>query len=56
MKPQENLLVKVPAHLPEMSDGKGQEVATTMRLWASQYHECRVRQHGLVDAWNELVK
>lgn len=56
MRPQENLLVKVPTQLPQMSDGKGKTVAATMRLWASQYQECRIRQHGLVDAWNEMIK
>jgi len=27
-----------------------------MKEWASYYHQCRIRQHGLVDAINEVYK
>lgn len=46
-------MTKVPETLPEMTDGTGKEIGRTMNLWASQYHECRIRQHGLIDAINE---
>lgn len=43
-------MTKVPETLPKLTDGTGQDVVLTMRDWASLYHECRVRQHGLIDA------
>lgn len=46
-------MVKVPQELPQMSNGTGSVVAETMNVWASYYHECRIRQHGLVDAITE---
>ncbi len=39
-----------------MSDGTGEVIGQTMNEWASLYHECRIRQHGLVDAINEVSK
>lgn len=48
-------MVKVPQALPEMTDGTGATVGETMKVWASHYHECRIRQHGLVDAINEAT-
>ena len=56
MKPQENLMVKVPSQLPTMSDGTGAVIGEAMKEWASHYHQCRIRQHGLVDAINEVYK
>src|SRR5690554_6093486 len=50
VNPQENLMVKVPMELPQMTDGTGATLGETMKTWASYYHECRIRQHGLVDA------
>lgn len=49
-------MVKVPQTLPLLTDGTAQDVTLTMRDWASQYHECRIRQHGLVDAINEVYE
>lgn len=54
--PQENLMVKVPQELPQMTDGTGAVIGETMKVWASYYHECRVRQHGLVDAIREVSR
>jgi hypothetical protein len=56
VKPQENLMVKVPSQLPTMSDGTGAVIGEAMKEWASYYHQCRIRQHGLVDAINEVYK
>ena len=53
VKPPESLLTKVPMTLPPLTDGTGKDVVLTMKEWASYYHECRIRQHGLVDAINE---
>ncbi|MBN7768850.1 hypothetical protein KUV44_00115 [Marinobacter daepoensis] len=49
-------MIKVPAELPQMTDGTGATVGNIMNIWASHYHECRIRQHGLVDAINEAAK
>ncbi len=54
VKPQENLLIKCPTTLPPLTDGTGQDVVLTMSDWANQYHECRIRQHGLIDAVNRI--
>lgn len=43
-------MTKVPMTLPPLTDGTGKDVVLTMKEWASYYHECRIRQHGLVDA------
>jgi hypothetical protein len=53
VKPPESLMTKVPNTLPPLTDGTGRDVVLTMREWGSQYHECRIRQHGLIDAINE---
>jgi hypothetical protein len=37
-----------------LTDGTGKDVILTMRDWASQYHECKTRHNGLVDAINEV--
>lgn len=47
-------MVKVPRELPQMTDGTAAVVAEAMKDWASQYQQCRIRQHGLVDAINEV--
>lgn len=49
-------MLKVPMELPQMTDGTGATIGETMKVWASYYHECRIRQHGLVDAINEATK
>jgi hypothetical protein len=49
-------MVKVPSQLPTMSDGTGAVIGEAMKEWASYYHQCRFRQHGLVDAINEVYK
>lgn len=47
-------MIKVPMTLPPLTDGTGQDVILTMRDWASLYHECRIRQHGLIDALEQI--
>lgn len=47
---QQNLLVKCPAQLSQLSDGTGREVVLTMKEWAETYHDCAARHNGLVDA------
>lgn len=47
-------MTKVPKTLPELNSGTGQEIGRVMNLWGSQYHECRIRQHGLIDAVNRI--
>jgi hypothetical protein len=54
VKPPENLMTKCPKALPMLTDGTGKDVILTMRDWASQYHECKTRHNGLVDAINEV--
>lgn len=49
-------MTKVPDQLPPLTDGTGQDVVLTMREWGSLYHECRIRQHGLVEAINEVFE
>lgn len=49
-------MVKVPMTLPNLTDGTGKDVVLTMQAWGNQYQECRIRQHGLVDAINEVSK
>ena len=47
---QQNLMATCPATLPTLSDGEAGTVLTTMKQWASQYHDCATRHNGLVDA------
>lgn len=46
----ENLLVKVPKTLPTLTEGTGQDIVPVMAQWGTQYQECRIRQHSLIDA------
>lgn len=55
-RPPENLLTKCPQELPMLTDGTGKDVVLTMRDWANQYHDCKTRHNGLVDAINEATK
>lgn len=49
-------MIKVPRELPQMSDGRGATVGQAMKEWASLYQECRIRQHGLVDAIKRVTE
>jgi len=49
-------LTRCPQELPMLTDGTGKDVVLTMRDWASQYHDCKTRHNGLVDAINEVYK
>lgn len=48
--PPQNLMAKCPPTLPLLTDGTGKDVALTMSDWASQYHDCKTRHNGLIDA------
>lgn len=47
---QQNLLVKCPERLSELTDGNGGTVVVAMKEWADTYHECATRHNGLVEA------
>lgn len=47
---QANLLQECDDALPELNGNTGSEIAPLMIQWAAQYHECRLRHNGLVDA------
>lgn len=47
---QANLLQKCPEVLPPLPGNTGADVLPTMKEWAVQYHDCRLRHNGLVDA------
>ncbi len=51
--PPANLMTKCPETLPTLTDGTGKDIVLTMRDWASEYHDCKTRHNGLVDAINE---
>ena len=47
---QANLIHKCDDTLPILDGNTGAEIAPLMVQWASQYHDCRLRHNGLVDA------
>lgn len=47
---QQNLLVKCPVTLSQLTDGTGADVSLTMAEWAATYHDCAARHNGLVEA------
>lgn len=40
---------RCPDALPLLTTGTGEDVALTMKAWASQYHRCATRHNGLID-------